>query len=750
MANTSPTNLPPDFLYLRSREDLLLYEDARLNSLLQAMANFYTTRNDQSLWGNFLRALAIELAKLDYNYSYDIVGKNPSYLTPPDIKRRWADPLYVSANWPSPTQFDLAYKTMLVELIAAYQMGATVDSIEAVIFAYTGIHIIVQELYKEIGNGVYDQSDRNSIKVSVNVGNNSLTEITSLTQLQQIIQSLYGAIDLAKPAHVGLEFTTVFGSNEDIDCFISPAFVTEEQFSTLTSDQQAIYLLTGYVLINPVIFWLASTPTSNPVSLDTVLRDNNGNLQLATTPGKPGVAQPIWNAVSSQQTPDGSIVWTNISPAVTDLSLANNILTVTMAGGPFTPAFLAGQSVTLINLAFPVGSPPVPDFSFLNGQPLTVMASTPTSFTAAYIHADVSSASQPAGTVTYLPPSSVNAQTYAALPSVLRLLYQPQYTNVNCSSTGITDTLRIFVLQVETPPQLPMLIQAPVLDPANPTTTVSAWGILLSPTLSASQWAALPSVTFTVVNTVANGITAGYTFTNLTGGTPGVQLHEGERVTITGTTNGSQTFPLTSVAPALSINNAVYTGAIAGGANNEYVGLIFVVSGFATGANNGSFTCVASTATALTLNNPLSIAETRAAAATTNPFDITGKIQNVEMIQTSPDTAPTSGTFEIALEQTIASAAEAGSGTVTPTLQSAYALQGGQYVLLQDASLPPLNSPSLNPPTRWIEIVDQMSGNPTGEVANWDITHAAGLVAPRLDQVWEIGGGDQDFIFNLN
>src|SRR5258708_1722417 len=123
-------NLPPDFLYLKSREDLLPFEDARFNSLIQAVANYYTTRNDQSTWGNFLRALAQELGQLDYGYAYDIVNKNPTFLTPPDIRRRWADPLYVSSNWPSPTQFDTDFKLMLIELIAAYHMGSTVTGIQ--------------------------------------------------------------------------------------------------------------------------------------------------------------------------------------------------------------------------------------------------------------------------------------------------------------------------------------------------------------------------------------------------------------------------------------------------------------------------------------------------------------------------------------------------------------------------------------------------------------------------------------------
>ena len=116
----------------------------------------------------------------------------------------------------------MGYRDMLVDLIKAYGMGATANAIAAVIYAYTGKTVQVVELYKLIGQGVYDQSDRNAIQVSVNVGgNNPLNNVLSLTQLQEIVQNLYGAIDLAKPAHVGLEFTTVFTEAENVSLNIN-------------------------------------------------------------------------------------------------------------------------------------------------------------------------------------------------------------------------------------------------------------------------------------------------------------------------------------------------------------------------------------------------------------------------------------------------------------------------------------------------------------------------------------------------
>ena len=227
------SQINPDLLYLLPRESLLVFEDARLFGLLQAVCNYYSPRNDQPMWGGLMRAIAQELARLDYNYQYDVVTGEPQYLTPPDARRRWAGPLSVGRNFPPPAQFDkgdftgspvvpsltnpVGYRDMLVDLLAAYRLGATSKAIEDVIYAYTGKAIKVVELYTQIGQGVYDQSDRNAIQVSVNAfGSNPLTEVQSLGQLQEIVRSLYGAIDLAKPAHVGLEFTTVFGETENL------------------------------------------------------------------------------------------------------------------------------------------------------------------------------------------------------------------------------------------------------------------------------------------------------------------------------------------------------------------------------------------------------------------------------------------------------------------------------------------------------------------------------------------------------
>jgi len=334
-----PTISTQDELYLKSREDLLYFEDNRFNSLLKGVANFYSIANDQSLWGNFLRAVAMELARLDYLYQYDIINKQPKYMTPTDIRRKYADVLFIDKTYPQRDQFDLGdfsgtssaptapvgYRDMLIDLLAAYHKGATPAAIEAVIYAYTGKTITVEELYTQIGlpGSIYDQSDRNSVKVSVNVGGDDpLTDIQNLQQLQDITESLYGAIDLTKPAHVGLEFTTVFGTGESADQLISPRYLSQYQLNTLTVAQQTYYALITYVLkVSPFSGWVKGVAVPLSVTLPvigtvpTLIQDSNGNIQMAVVPGNSGATLPEWSTELQGVTVDGTVQWANIGTA---------------------------------------------------------------------------------------------------------------------------------------------------------------------------------------------------------------------------------------------------------------------------------------------------------------------------------------------------------------------------------------------------------------------------------------------------
>lgn len=770
-----PVITQEDQYYLRSREDLLQYEDARFQGLVNAMANFYTMRNDQSIWGAFLRAVSIELARIEYMYSYDIVTKNPAFLTPPDIKRQYADPLYVTGSFQQSSQYDsgdfgaafgnwiantgtivrtvildsngnlqsastpgetgaqepswalefgettqdgsvvwtnygvaptavaypVGYRDMLVDLLAAYQEGATPKSIQDVIYAYTGKNIIVEELYKQIKDGgFYDQSDRNAVKVSVNVGGSDpLTDVESLTELQQITNSLYGAIDLAKPAHVGLEFTTVFGADENIDCYITPRFLTQFQLNTLTAKQKAYYSLIAYVLTQQTVFgW---TPQTN-VTAGTVIQDSNGNIQLATSTGVTGNIKPTWNVTFQGVTDDG------------------------ISSPPLSPP----SSLEWVNIGLP----------------------------------------------------EISIVGYNALTTQQKPYYQAFYQDLNCIGDGIDDTLRIIVQQVEEPPFNPMLYQAPIFDPVNPTTTLAAFGRRLLAPLSSAAWQQLNVAPIVWDNTITypKGTLVRGRFWGDDGSfnagvwTPGGwQLYRANK-------KNSGHDPLTdtnqtywSPLPSPSIYQAYYPGT-----NGLYVLGIrqwAPSTAFYTGQlmidNNGSLQIASSG------SSPQSPPQSPPSPGLTSPIASVASTFNAVTISNNLLTIVVNSTTGMGLVDGVSTITLLGftfatflnglnlpvvaftSTTITMTLVHVDYNSGIQSEGAATARIGFSQSPTVptydgsivwqflsvkNPYTdtaKWIQVVDT-NNNVTGEVANWDVTHPMGLLAPRQDLAWEISGGD--------
>jgi len=122
-------------------------------------------------------------------------------------------------------------------------------------------------------------------------------------------------------------------------------------------------------------------------------------------------------------------------------------------------------------------------------------------------------------------------------------------------------------------------------------------------------------------------------------GAPSVPLSESfnEALTLTSVVPNGVAFNLTAVAPNTATltltavangggGNTVYTGTITGGAGNALVGDTVVVAGFTHAADNGTFTCTASTATTITLNNANGIAQTHAGTAAMTTAVYTGTI----------------------------------------------------------------------------------------------------------------------------
>lgn len=252
----------PDLLYQKQREALLPYEDARFNSLLAGVPDYYPTQNDYTLYGCLLRVVAMELARIEYMYSNDLVGLEPQFLTPPDIKRKWAAALFINKSYPTAAQTDIDYRQMLVALLQAYPEGATTQAISDVITAYTGQTVPVIELYKLIGNGVYDDSDRNALLITLDASNatnsDPFSETQSASSLLTLSQNLYSAIDLAKPAHVGLDFSITFGSGEDLS-------------TKILAIEDVLEIIYNGVELAPLPPIFTQAPFEDPTSPDTRL-----------------------------------------------------------------------------------------------------------------------------------------------------------------------------------------------------------------------------------------------------------------------------------------------------------------------------------------------------------------------------------------------------------------------------------------------------------------------------------------------
>jgi hypothetical protein len=206
--------MTPDSPYDKSRLELLAYEDSELYRLLTFVPDYYVSRTDQTLSGQMLRAVAAELGRLEFFHAYGLMAKDPTYLSPVDARRRYADPLGIPREYPKSYQTDLEFQEMIVNLLAAFRQGATVQSLTDVIKAYVGSAIIIEEAFKKIGQTGYDQSDRNTLRVLTQAGGTA-----SASGVKTLTENLYSALDLAKPAHVGLSLNAMFVESD--------AFTTE-------------------------------------------------------------------------------------------------------------------------------------------------------------------------------------------------------------------------------------------------------------------------------------------------------------------------------------------------------------------------------------------------------------------------------------------------------------------------------------------------------------------------------------------
>ncbi len=129
----------------------------------------------------------------------------------------------------------------------------------------------------------------------------------------------------------------------------------------------------------------------------------------------------------------------------------------------------------------------------------------------------------------------------------------------------------------------------------NTNTTFSAGSITLTGTWLGGAGGAYVGLTF---------VTSGYTSAGNNSGPGGFPCTASAAGSITLTDAGGASSNLGSpVADPGTGAVTLYTGTITGGTANALVGNSFTITGFDTNANNGTFTCVASTLATLTLQN---------------------------------------------------------------------------------------------------------------------------------------------------
>ena len=119
----------------------------------------------------------------------------------------------------------------------------------------------------------------------------------------------------------------------------------------------------------------------------------------------------------------------------------------------------------------------------------------------------------------------------------------------------------------------------------------------------------------------ASNAFVGYTFT-ITGFSNAVNNGNSPLLCIASTATTLTLANGLAVAESAAANAAsgitTYTGTFAGGSSNAYAGGSFTIGGFTNGGNNGSFICVASSPTTITLLNSAGVLESKVATAQLN------------------------------------------------------------------------------------------------------------------------------------
>ena len=203
-----------DLAYLRPPVDMEPYELSAFAALRSFIPDYYRDGRDDTVWGLHLRGVAAMLARVNWKMQYNLVSRDPKYLNPADVLRQYGGPLELSRSYPGASQRDLDFSAMVQELLVAYRQGCRVSAIQDVLTAYTAQDITVVELFKKIGTTA-TAADRNALQVAFGLATTESQIVADPARARTLVTDLYTAIDLAKPAHVGINLTGVYVEKPD-------------------------------------------------------------------------------------------------------------------------------------------------------------------------------------------------------------------------------------------------------------------------------------------------------------------------------------------------------------------------------------------------------------------------------------------------------------------------------------------------------------------------------------------------------
>lgn len=368
---------------------------------------------------------------------------------------------------------------------------------------------------------------------------------------------------------------------------------------------------------NPSWNWGVATPAAPPTVLITpsgssavvwqaltmfttmgLLVDSNGNVQQLTSVnalgtnttqfGTTGAGQPLWNNTPGTTTTDNTITWTNKGP-----------IGIWMANTLYNNASGTG-SVANPNIIYD----PASNSCYLNAAPGNATGTT--------------SGTRPVFTGAFASVFHDGSVKWFCLGSPKNIqAWQPGHS----FPTGVSNNFSVSSISEPGQPPAPagqtnfwMLSSG---GTSASTATAPPWSQIAGQNTIDNQlnWICQGSATWPASHTVSAYQPGTLTFSVIKDANGNMQV-----CSIGGTTGTilpGRNFTLTAAANA-SGGNTSYTGTFS---PTLTPGFPVTITGFTTGANNGTFQVVSCSATTLVVNNPAGVAETHAGVASFNPWE---------------------------------------------------------------------------------------------------------------------------------